>query len=211
MESNAIDQLLETCRHLAELGYAPASGGNASIRTGEGVWITAGGCTLRKLARNDLVRVDEEGRRISGQGEPSKEVLLHLAAYRAKPEISTVLHLHPPQTIAVCSCLSDGANPLPAMVPTFIMRVQGVYLLPFYPPGDPRLVPKLSKVIGANQVVLLRNHGLISTGTTVLQASQAVEETEENARIYLLARGRKPISPIECARLRVKYWLVRKP
>ncbi|HBT15647.1 MAG TPA: methylthioribulose-1-phosphate dehydratase, partial [Firmicutes bacterium] len=40
------EELVEYCREMARQGYAPASGGNASIKLQEGVWITAGGSVL---------------------------------------------------------------------------------------------------------------------------------------------------------------------
>jgi len=201
------EKLVEYCRDLANKGYAPASGGNASIRTPEGVWITAGGSVLGSLSTEDLVLVDQDGKKLDGQGNPSKEVLLHLAVYQANAKVNVTLHFHPPQTIGACALVEDGNNPIPAFVPTFIMRVHGSKLLPYYHPGSFELSQQVQRYAADYQVILLRNHGLVSSGETLTKAAQAVEETEENARIYLLTGGAgRALSEESCRELREKYW-----
>jgi ribulose-5-phosphate 4-epimerase/fuculose-1-phosphate aldolase len=200
-------ELISFSRELADSGYAPASGGNASFRAAEGVWVTRGGCLMRSLTERDLVLVDENGRTIRGEGKPSKEVSLHLAVYRRNAAANAVFHFHPPHTIAAGSLVADGEDPIPAMVPTYLMRVRGTELIPYAPPGSMELAEGVERVTGGHQVILLRNHGLVSWGETALQAAQAVEETEQNARIYLLSGGRgTALSREQCDWLKEHYW-----
>ncbi len=207
LERELISELVILSRELAAKGYAPASGGNASLRTAEGVWMTRSGCLMHSLTEGDLVLVDENGQKIRGTGQPSKEVILHLAVYRKNPATGVVFHFHPPHTIAACSLLADGEDPIPAMVPTYLMRVYGTELIPYAPPGSVELAEGVERVAGNHQVILLRNHGLVSSGETVLQAAQAVEETEENARIYLLSGGRGiSLTQEQCDWLKRSYW-----
>lgn len=203
-----LQQLIRCCHELAAAGYAPASGGNASIFTPEGVWITKRGTALKALTVDDFVLVNQQGEVIGNEGIPSKEGFLHLAVYHSRPEDRAIIHLHPPQSIAACSLVNeDGSNPLPAMVPSYIMRIRGTVLLPYYPPGDPQLAGHIREVARDNQIIYLRNHGIVSAGQTVTQAMQAVEEAEENARIFLLTRGQgQPISREDCEALQRNYW-----
>lgn len=202
-----LDDLIMYCREFALAGYAPASGGNASLRTPEGILITGSGSTLRRLDKTDFVLVNEEGEPINTERRPSKEVFLHIAVYRSNPRTRAIFHFHPPHTIAACSLLPEGEDQLPAMVPTYIMRVRGAILVPFFPPGVPELAEEVGRQARVHQVVLLKNHGLVSSGATIQEAAQAVEETEENARIYLMAGGRgKALSQRECKALQERYW-----
>ncbi len=202
------EELVEYCREMARQGYAPASGGNASIKLREGVWITAGGSVLKNLSLNELILVDEDGKRLKGNGSPSKEVLLHLAVYKANPKVKAVFHFHPPYTIAACALIEEGDDPIPVFVPTYLMRVRGVKLLPYYHPGSIELSQKIASLALDYQVILLRNHGLVSSGETIIKAAQAIEETEGNARIFLLAGSSgRAIAEKYCRELKKKYWL----
>lgn len=206
-ERDLILELITLSRELAAKGYAPASGGNASLRTIEGVWITRSGCLMHSLTEEDMVLVDENGQKIRGNGKPSKEVILHLAVYRKNHAAGVVFHFHPPHIIAASSLAADGEDPIPVMVPTYLMRVCGTQLVPYAPPGSAELVEGVERVASNHQVILLRNHGLVSSGETALQAAQAVEETEENARIYLLSGGHGTfLSQEQCDWLKRSYW-----
>lgn len=201
------EELVAACREMAASGYAPASGGNASIKTPEGVWITAGGTVLKNLSLDQLVLVDNDGNKLAGEVSPSKEVQLHLAVYRVNPKVNAVFHFHPPYTIAACALLADGDDPLPAFVPTYIMRVHGVKLVPYYHPGSIELARAVEQAAATHQVIILRNHGLVSSGETVTQAVQAIEETEANAHLFLLAgTAGRAIEEEYCRQLKEKYW-----
>ncbi len=206
-ERESLLEMIALNRELAEKGYAPASGGNSSIRVAEGVLITRSGCVLKSLTIQDFVSVNESGEAVSGNVKPSKEVRFHLAIYRRNPKVNAVFHFHPPHCIAAGSLLPEGEDPIPAMVPYYVMRVRGAISLPYAPPGSAELFESIDRAAAGHQVIFLRNHGLVCSGETVLAAAQAVEETEENARIFLLTGGRgTPLSQEQCQWLKEKYW-----
>ncbi len=70
--------------------------GHISIREGDAIYICDRGAS-RLTLRPELVasvRVSD-GARLSDKALPPSETALHLAAYRAKPDVRSVAHFHP--------------------------------------------------------------------------------------------------------------------
>ena len=62
----------------------------------------------------DLVLVDERGAALDPSGpQPSSEVALHLACYRARPDVAAVVHAHPPTAVAR-TLVGKGIDPMAA-------------------------------------------------------------------------------------------------
>jgi ribulose-5-phosphate 4-epimerase/fuculose-1-phosphate aldolase len=55
--------------------------------------------------------------------------------------------------------------------------------------------------------VLLANHGPVVAGASLSAATDAVEELEETAKLYLLLKGQaiRALSPEQCADLRRRF------
>lgn len=88
------DELLGAISWAAAKGWTPATGGNFSVRTGEGYLVTASGVDKTRVSAEDLLRCDLDGRVLAGRGKPSAESELHAALYRFEPSIGCVLHTH---------------------------------------------------------------------------------------------------------------------
>jgi ribulose-5-phosphate 4-epimerase/fuculose-1-phosphate aldolase len=136
-----------------------------------------------------MARIDLEGR--VRAGKPSKEAPFHLAIYRARRDAGGVVHLHARYTTAL-ACLKDldMADALPPLTPYFAMRVPRLAVVPYYPPGDPRLGDEAGALAAETPAILLRNHGLIAFGPTIRDAAALAEEVEEQARLFFLLGGR---------------------
>src|SRR5262245_2715926 len=86
--------LLETARRMADLGLAPGTSGNVSVRLDRGMLITPSGVGYDVMTREDLVEVDDDGVRRGGGMMPSTEWRLHLDLYRARAEVGGIVHTH---------------------------------------------------------------------------------------------------------------------
>jgi len=64
-------------------------------------------------------------------------------------------------------------------------------LLPYHAPGDDALGPYAERMAEANRALLLSNHGPIVAGASLSAATDALEELEETARLFLLLHGRR--------------------
>jgi ribulose-5-phosphate 4-epimerase/fuculose-1-phosphate aldolase len=79
---------------------------------------------------------------------------------------------------------------LPVYTPYFAMRVPRLPVIPYYPPGDQRLAIELAQHAEQTPAILMRNHGSIAMGKTLLEASALAEEIEETARLLFLLGDR---------------------
>src|SRR5690606_2356233 len=94
--------LISNVRELAQLGWTPATSSNFSERLDQAhAAITVSGRDKGRLAEDDIMVVDLEGRAVGRQLRPSAETLLHTRLYRRFPEVGCVLHTHSKvQTVA---------------------------------------------------------------------------------------------------------------
>ncbi len=182
-----VEQLVEACRLLAELGLATSTSGNLSFRHEEVIYATPTGASLSEVTAEALSRTNTQGR-LSAGPQPTKELSLHLAIYRSRPETAAVVHVHPTHAVAASTLLEAGAM-LPSVTPQFVMRVGRVPVLPYAPPGSESLGQWLADS-KAQKAACLQNHGIVAFAVDFREALGALEELEENCRIWLLAGGR---------------------
>jgi ribulose-5-phosphate 4-epimerase/fuculose-1-phosphate aldolase len=184
-----LDALCDLGNNYAVRGLAFGSTGNLSVRVAEEIWITPTGRPLRALSRAALACLDGQGRPLNDV-RASKEHPFHLAIYHARPDVGAVVHLHSTFSVAL-SCLADldETAPLPIITPYYVMRVAPLGVIPYLPPGSDQLADAVGAAIAARDVLLLRNHGLISTGSSLSEAADRAEELEETARLFFLLRG----------------------
>jgi ribulose-5-phosphate 4-epimerase/fuculose-1-phosphate aldolase len=84
----------------------------------------------------------------------------------------------------------DPADVLPPLTAYYVMRVGTLPLLPYHPPGDAALAAAVGACAGRHHAMLLANHGPVVAGRSLEAASDAVEELEATARLYLALNGR---------------------
>lgn len=200
-DDDARNAIVTTGRSLFERRLTPGRTGNVSVRTGDALLITPTGTGLGGLRAEELAVVGLNGAHRSGP-KPSKEAFLHLAMYRARPDARAVVHLHSRHAVAV-SCLADvdPADALPPLTAYFVMRVGRLPVLPYFAPGDAALGPVAERAAADHHALLLANHGPITAGADLAAATDAIEEIEETAALYLLLRGH-PVRALDKAQVR---------
>lgn len=186
-------------RSLFERGLTAGSSGNLSVRLDDGGFLfTPTNSCLGFLEPDTLARLDADGVHLDG-GKPTKELPLHMAFYRARPQDGAVVHLHSTYATAL-SCLSDTdpADAIPPITPYVVMRAGTVPVLPYAPPGSEDLVPPVAAHAPRHSAVLLKNHGPVVSGRTLEVAVYAAEEVEEAAKLLIITRG-MPVEFLDAA------------
>lgn len=178
---NVVKSVIEVSEYVFERGLVSGKAGNVSVRfKNDGKDVVAITPTLKSLAdlkEEDIVLIDENGKNLT-KGKPSSEYNMHLAIYREKPEINGIVHTHSPY--ATGFAFSDKK----------IKRLEGFgaikseYLkeIPYEKPGSLELAESAAKALKDEDVIILKNHGIIATGETVQEAGALVEFTEEIAK-----------------------------
>lgn len=185
-------EMVAVGRSLFECGFHAALAGNLSTRVAsDRVLCTAHGADKGALTEDELLLCDLQGQVIEGRGHPTSELHMHLAAYRHRPDVRAVIHAHPPTATAFAAA-SRSLNEL--MLPEIVVWLGPVGLVPYATPGTPELAEQLEPRLAEGDAFLLENHGALTFGRDLRQASQRMELLEQNARVTLALHqlGEKP-------------------
>jgi L-fuculose-phosphate aldolase len=185
-------------RRLHERDLIGAAEGNLTARRADGTFlVTPSGVSKGSLAPGDLLVVDAEGRLESGRGRPSTELGMHLAAYRARPEIAAAVHAHPLTAVALTLAGKGWPGDL---VPEAAVILGPVAVAPFAVPGTDEVGASIAPFLGEHDVILLARHGALCLGSTVTEAVDRMETLERVARMaaVAMALGRcEPLAPAQ--------------
>ncbi len=146
------------------------------------------GMLFHEITASSLVKIDFAGN-VAGPSEwPVNRagVAIHGAILSARPDINCVFHTHTPYTTAV-SALQCGLLPMSQAA----LRFQGQTAYHDYGRAatDPAECARLVKDLGDKPVMLLRNHGGITTGKTVCEAFVSSYYLEKACQFQLLAQS----------------------
>jgi ribulose-5-phosphate 4-epimerase/fuculose-1-phosphate aldolase len=160
--------------------------GSVSLRWEDQCYISPAGARLNRLSAADFVPLAIDGPNSWQLKRASAEHGLHLACYRARPDLQTVLRIQPPHCMALgCAGLS-----LRAISPDFYLAVGAeVPLLPYSTPSTQALADAVGQAIVEHNAVLLRNQGLVVAAAGSDEAWLRSQAIEEVARIVLLAHA----------------------
>ena len=146
------------------------------------------GMLFHQITASSLVKLDFEGK-IAGPTEwPVNRagVAIHGAILAARPDVNCVFHTHMPYTTAV-SALECGLLPMSQAA----LRFQGETGYHDYgrAGSDAAEGARLVKDLGDKRVMILRNHGGITTGKTVCEAFVASFYLEKACQFQILAQS----------------------
>jgi L-fuculose-phosphate aldolase len=173
MTGQICESMLGIARTVAQAGLVVAAGGNIAARVGdEELLVTPTGWNLAELGTSDLVRVSLDGRRLDGANAPTSELLLHLAALRARRDVTWSLHLHPP-VATLLHALGIGVR---TITTDHAFYLRSIATVPYLHPGSAQLAAAAAAQLAAGaDVVLLRHHGcLVVAETPDLVVSRAL-------------------------------------
>lgn len=206
-ESKLREEIVRIARSIFDRGLTHGSTGNISAKLDDGWLLTPTGSSLGSLDPARISKLDWNGTLLAGD-PPSKESFLHLGMYQQRQKLGAVVHLHSTYSVAVS--VLDDVDPedvLPPLTAYYVMRLGKVPLVPYYAPGDVALADAVREYATRHHAVLLANHGPVIGGTSLAAASDATEELEATARLYLMLRGEKVrlLTSDEVAELRRKF------
>ncbi|MDE2506557.1 MAG: class II aldolase/adducin family protein [Planctomycetota bacterium] len=180
------EQMCEIGRRLYARGFAAANDGNISLRLGENRVL----CTPTRVSKgfmkpDDLCIVDLDGKQISGTRKRSSEILLHLAILKARPEINSCVHCHPPHATA----FAVAHEPIPKCVlPEIEVFIGEVAISPYETPGTQAFAETVLPFVHDTETILLANHGTITYGADLEDAYFKTEIIDAYCRILILAK-----------------------
>lgn len=182
-------RLVEGCHILAGEGQGDLIWGHISGRVGaaDRFLMKPGGLGLDEIESADLIAVDLTGRKLRGDRPLHVEVFIHSEIFRMRPDVQAVVHTHPTHAVA----FSALGQPLLALGHEGALFGGG---LPVF--GDtsdlivtPGLGHAVAATLGERSALILRNHGIVTTGRTVEEAVMTAVLLEKACRTQLLAQA----------------------
>lgn len=176
--SHTPEQTLITTVHLLERYGVIDFNGHASIRLDDGRILINSADSIRcALTPADLVTVNADGSVDEDQLRPPNELALHLAVYRARPDVKAVVHGHPEWSTLLTSAgapykvvFPQGA--VPGNVPVF---------------DSPRSISNtetataVAELLGDGKAALMKAHGCVTVAEDLLEAAVLAIYLEMNA------------------------------
>ena len=180
--------LVEACHWLGAKGWAPATGGNMSVReNADWCWLSESGKDKGSLTVDDFLQVEIATDRAPSGRKPSAETGLHTLIYRLYPEANAVLHVHTVNATVLSrvekmTTLKLAGYEMQKSLSGQISHLDTVSIPLFDNDQD---IPALARRIEiyARQTplsygFLLRGHGLTCWGRSVAEARRHLEGLE---------------------------------
>lgn len=210
-------EIIRVGRLLHDKGYVAATDGNVSVRLSKNrVLSTPSGFSKGFLAPDQLVVTDLEGKRVpsyepasrdpsgraSGRSlKPTSELLMHLEVYRQRPDVTAVIHAHPP----ICVALSiAGISLAKCLLPEVVVTLGLIPTAEYATPSSAEGPGAIRDLIANHDALIIQRHGTLTVGQDPFDAYLKLEKVEHLAYVTLILRqlGREtPLPPAEVAKL----------
>ncbi|MGP6157079.1 MAG: class II aldolase/adducin family protein [Vulcanimicrobiaceae bacterium] len=168
-------------------GLVFGSCGNVSARLDDGTFVvTPTRRALRALAPADLVLVAPDGSPLETGKRPTSELLLHVGAYRARPDIRCLIHTHP--TYCVGWSKSGALFPLDTVG---AMEALGPIGFTRYAKSGTHELADVccSALAGGFDTIVMERHGLSSIAAELEVAYLQSDLAEQTAHLEFVARN----------------------
>ena len=184
------EEIVRVGRLMYERGLVVGVDGNISARLDEThVLCTPSGLCKGMMTSEQLIVVNMDGHKV-GPGtaanqdlRPTGEVMMHLEAYRQRPDVGGVAQAHPPITVALSIA---GVSLADCMLPEVIVNLGLVPTTEYATPASQENVGAIRDLIANHDGIILQRHGTLTVGLTPWEAYLRLESLEQLARITLI-------------------------
>ncbi|MDD5659389.1 MAG: class II aldolase/adducin family protein [Actinomycetota bacterium] len=180
--------IVEVCHKIYNNGWVAANDGNVSVLIDKDNAIcTPTGISKGTMTPDMLLKVDIDGNKLEGEKElkPSSEIKMHLDILKNKPQVTSVVHAHPPFGTA----FAVAGIPLnECILPEIVISLGQIPLTKYGTPSTFEIPESVREYLKESSVFLLENHGALSTGSDVFQAYYRMESMELFAKITVIAK-----------------------
>lgn len=189
-------KVVEIAKEADRSGLCKHKSGNFSIRDKETgyVVITPSTIAREKLTYRDICVIDLDANVIEMETnlKPSSEVMMHLEAYKSRPDITVVVHTHS----RFATSFAVVGKEIPPVVYEGASFGGVVPVAPYGRPGTKELAVSVIEPLKRSNACLLANHGVVIVGTdpddTLLNANYVEESAEIYFRALLINGGKEP-------------------
>ena len=199
-DQDARELVAKSCRVLGGLNLTKAATGHVSQLSADSqrIFIRGRGreeVGVRYTTAQQVISVDLDGNQLDGADDgmaAPQEVFIHTCIYKMRPDVRSVIHIHPPTVVLFTMCQKPIEPIYGAYDPSSLdLILDGI---PTYDRSilinNEQLGNDLASSLGDKRVCLMRGHGVTSVGVSVEEATvraiQLNEAAEMNYRANLL-------------------------
>ena len=200
------------CQILGNEGHSDNLAGQLTIRSTEhpGRFLTFSmGRAYSEVEEADFCVISDDFKVVGSDHHPSPAVRFHLWLYRARPDVRCIVHSHS-QSAAALSML--GRPLMVAHMDTCMFHDDCAFLAEW--PGVPTSDDEgrlIASTIGNKRSILLSNHGYLTAGKSIEEATYLAVFFERAARMQLTAEAVGPIQSIAAAAAREAHDFLLQP
>ncbi len=188
-----VQRIVEICHKMDQKGWVANHDGNVSTKFEDRLLATPTAVSKADIVPQIIITLDMEGKKIDGIGNPFSEIKLHLCAYKIRPEITAVVHAHPPYAMA--RGLAGGDFQI--QIPEAIVSIgDTIPVAPYAFPGAPENDAILGDALCRSDVVIMAGNGVLSVGRDLGEAYLRMELLEHLLKIDHYTRSMGPIMTI---------------
>lgn len=180
-------EIVQVCQMLWQRQYVAANDGNVSVRLGPDQFLcTPSGYSKGLIEPDELIvvdwNVDVVGPSYGPKRylRPTSEMLLHLEAYRQRPDVDAVVHAHPPTAIALSIA---GISLAHCLIPDVVLGLGLIPTSDYATPASREGAEVIRELIKRYDAIVLQRHGSVTVGSSVLEAYLRLEKLEQAAQI----------------------------
>lgn len=186
MNMELVKEVISVSKYIFERNLVLGKAGNVSGRVREDgedlIAITPTLKSLNKLKQGDIVLTNIDGD-ILTDGTPSSELQMHLAIYKEREDINGIVHTHSPYAAG----FSFSNSPLKRLEGFGKIKSEYIKEIPYRIPGSYELAKYASIALKNEDVLILKNHGIIAVGPNIKEAADLSEFVEGIAKTQFVS------------------------
>ncbi len=181
------EDLAYSCNILALEGHGDNIFGHVSVRIPkqDKILMKPHGFGFEEIRPNHVIVCNLEGKKVEGKYNRHSEIFIHTEIYKARPDVSCVVHTHPVYAIAFGSLrqtlrtISHEGSVFHEGLPLFDYTTALI--------RSPELGQEVAKTLANHRGVLMKNHGITVAAESIKAATLYAVLLEKASRIQLLA------------------------
>ncbi len=190
------EQVALACRMIALHGYVDLTLGHVSARNlGERtIWIKRKRVGLDEVTPDDVTALDIDDEAALRRSDYHLESVMHTEIYRARPDVGSVIHGHPPYATALGATSAE----LQFLTHDSVLFVDGLGCYDASPAliTEPEQGRDVARALGSRRAALLRNHGVVIAAQDVRWAVLTAVTLERAIRLQSIVGTLGPSVPI---------------
>jgi len=142
--------------------------------------------------------MDIFGNNLTPDLKPSMESDMHISIFKKKREVTAIIHAHPVFASAFTAMKCNIDTNLTAEAAAILGTPQ---MVPYALMGSNDLAAIVSDSVQKSDILMLENHGVLTTGSNLLQAFDKIEVLENAAKMTLITDLSKKKNPLSKSRI----------